>query len=57
VLARASDSLTLAEAQPLNSWVLDQQHAQAASQVQPDWKPLLEAACQDDSAPALVSGV
>ncbi|NWK78020.1 EAL domain-containing protein [Aquitalea sp. LB_tupeE] len=49
VLARASDSLTLAEAQPLNSWVLDQQHAQASSQVQPDWKPLLEAACQDDS--------
>jgi hypothetical protein len=49
VLTRASDSLTLAEAQPLNSWCMDQANAPASREAHPDWKSLLEAACQDDS--------
>ncbi|WP_287881790.1 LapD/MoxY N-terminal periplasmic domain-containing protein [Aquitalea sp.] len=49
VLSRASDSLTLAETQPLNSWSMDKADETASHEIHPDWKALLETACQDDS--------
>lgn len=49
VLVRASDSLALAEAQPLNSWVMDNGSHAVENGSELEWKGLLETACQDDS--------
>ncbi|RQO69147.1 histidine kinase [Aquitalea sp. FJL05] len=49
VLTRASHSLTVAEAQPLNSWKLDDGAGNPQQTSDFDWKQLLETVCQDNS--------
>ena|GEM_PF-6654004 len=49
VLSRASQALTLAEAQPLNSWKMDDGAVLLNQQSDFDWKQLLESACDDQS--------
>lgn len=50
VLARANNTLTLAEAQPLNSWKLDDDSGTAASPASDlDWRQLIESSCRDNS--------
>ncbi|WP_293765883.1 LapD/MoxY N-terminal periplasmic domain-containing protein [uncultured Aquitalea sp.] len=50
VLGRANNVLTLAEAQPINSWKMDDGTTAAIAQSSDlDWRRLIESSCADDS--------